>query len=166
MLSNVCGDVIEGELKDTKEEISLNEVNDDNNIFLDDLFNVDCNNGLKDKEDKRKREQEEDQESGDASNRFNEQDVTSIDQDSADGVEKGRKKKRKRRSSHQSKKRIVSTKTIQKERLVSSNTLNNHCRVLERVIKLTNQKVRGQLAEKKPIKMAVKESRGGRSQHS
>ncbi len=46
------------------------------------------------------------------------------------------------------------------------NTLNNHCRVLERVIKLTYQKVRGGLAETKPIKMAVKDSRGGMSQHS
>ena len=93
MLSNVCGDMIEEESEDTEEEISVNENNCDNNNFLDDLFNADCNDELEDKEDKRKRDQEEDQKSGDASNRFNKQDDTSIDLDSADGVEKGRKKK-------------------------------------------------------------------------
>ncbi len=95
MLSNVCGDMIEEESEDTKEEISVNENNCGNNNFLDDLFNTDCNDELEDKEDRRKREQEEDQESGDASNRFDEQDGTSIDRDSADGVKKGRKKKKK-----------------------------------------------------------------------
>jgi hypothetical protein len=76
MLSNVCGDVIEGDLEDTKEEISVNEDNCGNNNLLDDLFNAD--------KDKRKRDQEEDQESGDVSNRFDGQDDTSIDRDSAD----------------------------------------------------------------------------------
>ena len=49
------------------------------------------------KAEKRKREQEEDQESGVASNRFDKQDDTNIEQDSADGVEKRRKKKRKKK---------------------------------------------------------------------
>ena len=90
-MSNVCGDVIEGESEDTEEEISVNEDNCGNNNFLDDLFNAD--------EDKRKREQEEDQESGDASNRFDKQDNISIDQDSADGVKTGKKKKKEKKQS-------------------------------------------------------------------
>ncbi len=49
------------------------------------------------KAEKRKREREEDQESGDTSNRFDEQDNTSIKQDSADGVEKRRQKKKKKK---------------------------------------------------------------------
>jgi hypothetical protein len=53
------------------------------------------------KAEKRKREQNEDQESGVSTYRFDEEDDTSIKQDSADGVEKIRKKKKKRRSSHQ-----------------------------------------------------------------
>ncbi len=53
------------------------------------------------KAEKRKREQNEDQESGVSTYRFDEEDNTSIKQDSADGVEKIRKKKKKRRSSHQ-----------------------------------------------------------------
>jgi hypothetical protein len=76
------------------------------------------------------------------------------------GSKKEERKRRKSRSSRQMKKR-----TIPKS-LVTSNSLNNHCRVLERVIKLTPQQVRGRLAETKLIKMAVKDSRGGRSQHS
>jgi hypothetical protein len=51
------------------------------------------------KAEKRKREQSEDQESGVLTNRFDEVDNTSIEEDSADGVEKRRKKKKKR-SSH------------------------------------------------------------------
>ncbi len=47
------------------------------------------------KREKRKREQEEDQESGDASNRFDKQEDTNIEWDSADGVDKRRKKKKK-----------------------------------------------------------------------
>ena len=165
-MSNVCGDVIEGELKDTKEEVSVNKEKYSNNNFLDDLFNADCNDELEDKEDKRKREQEEDQESGDASNRLDQQDDTSIDRDSVDGVKKGRKKKKKEKKQSSDKEEDSVNEDNAEGDIVSSNTLNNHCRVLERVIKSTNQQVRGRLAEKKPIKMAVKDSRGGKSQHS
>ena len=51
------------------------------------------------KKQKRKREQEENQKSGVASNRFDEEDYTSIKEESADGVETVSMKKKKRRSS-------------------------------------------------------------------
>ncbi len=91
MLSKVCGDVIGGESEYTKEENSVNKDNCGNNNLLDDLFNAD--------KDKRKREQEEDQDSGEAYKIFDEQDNTSIDQDSADGVEKEKKKKKEKKQS-------------------------------------------------------------------
>ena len=49
------------------------------------------------KKEKRKREQEENQKSGVASNRFDEEDDTSIKEDSADGVETVSKKKKKKK---------------------------------------------------------------------
>ena len=50
------------------------------------------------KAEKRKREQSKDQESGVSTNRFDEENDTSIKEDSADGVEKIRKKKKKQSS--------------------------------------------------------------------
>jgi hypothetical protein len=91
MLSKVCGDVIGGKSEYTDEEISVNKDNCGNNNLLDDLFNAD--------KDKRNREQEEDQDSRDAYKIFDKQDNTSIDQDSADGVETGKKKKKQKKQS-------------------------------------------------------------------
>ncbi len=49
------------------------------------------------KKQKRKREQEENQKSGVATNRFDKEDDTSIQEDSADGVETVRMKKKKKK---------------------------------------------------------------------
>ena len=87
MLSKVCGDVIGGKSENTGKEISVNKDNCGNINFLDDLFDAD--------KDQRNREQEEDQESGDASYKHDTQDNISINQDSADGVERVSKKKKK-----------------------------------------------------------------------
>ena len=92
MLSEVCGDMIEGKSVYTGEEIIVNEDNCGNNDnFLDNLFDAD--------EDQMNREQEEDQESGDASNKNDKQDNISINQDSADGVKTGKKKKKEKKKS-------------------------------------------------------------------
>ena len=121
MLSNVCGNIIGEESKDAKEdakeEISVNKDNNGNNFFLADLFNTEYNDKLKDKEEKRKREQEEDQESGDASNRFDEQDDTNIDRDSADRVKNRRKKKKKKKKQSSDEEEISVNKDNAKEEI-------------------------------------------------
>ena len=69
------------------------------------------------KAEKRKREQEEDQESGDASNRFDEQDDTNIDRDSADRVKNRRKKKKKKKKQSSDKEEISVNKDNAKEEI-------------------------------------------------